>query len=146
MRVLQDIRFALTLLARDRGFTFVAALALALGIAATTSLITVVNAVILRGLPFADADCLVAIAMRDPRNRQLGMSYPDFDDWQRASHSFSGMATTLGGAAFSVSDENHLPELYPAHAGSFAADDLWNPGLSPHHRRRLADDSPTQHA
>ena len=47
----QDLRYALTLLTRDRAFTLVAALALALGIAATTSLITVVNAVILRGLP-----------------------------------------------------------------------------------------------
>ena len=68
----QDTRYALALLRRDRGFTFVAALALALGIAATTSLITVVNAVILRGLPLADSDRLVAITMRDPRNRSAG--------------------------------------------------------------------------
>src|SRR5436190_19495449 len=88
----QDVRYAVTLLTRDRGFTLVAALALALGIAATTSLITVVNAVLLRGLPLADADRLVAITMRDPRNRDLGMSYPDFDDWQRGAHSFSAMA------------------------------------------------------
>jgi hypothetical protein len=85
----QDLRYAVTLLTRDRGFTLVAALALALGIAATTSLITVVNAVILRGLPLADSDRLVAITMRDPRNRRLAMSCPDFDDWQRASRSFS---------------------------------------------------------
>jgi putative ABC transport system permease protein len=109
--MLQDIRYAFKLLMRDRGFTIVAALALALGIAATTSLITVVNAVILRGLPLADADRLVAITMRDPRNRQLGMSYQDFDDWQRAAHSFSGMTLMLP-VAFSVSDENHLPEQF----------------------------------
>ena len=108
----QDIQFALRMLRRDWGFTLVAALALALGIAATTSLITVVDAVLLRGLPLTDSDRLIAITMRDPRNRQLAMSYPDFDDWQRASHSFSGMAAMLGGAAFSVSDEDHLPELF----------------------------------
>src|SRR5690349_7696540 len=101
----QDTRYALALLKRDRAFTFVAALALSLGIAATTSLITVVNAVILRGLPFVDSDRLVAITMRDQRNRPLGMSYPDFDDWQRASHSFSGMTLMLP-VAFSVSDNN----------------------------------------
>lgn len=108
----QDIRHALRVLRRDKGFTLVAALALALGIAATTSLITVVNAVLLRGLPLADADRLIAITMRDPRNRQLGMSYQDFDDWQRASRSFSGMTLMLQGVAFSVSDENHLPEQF----------------------------------
>ena len=107
----QDLRYALTLLTRDRAFTLVAALALALGIAATTSLITVVNAVILRGLPLADPDRLVAITMRDPRNRQLAMSSPDFDDWQRASRSFSGMTIMLP-VAFSVSDHNHLPEQF----------------------------------
>ena len=119
--MLQDIRFAFKLLLRDRGFTVVAALALALGIAATTCLITVVNAVILRGLPLADPDRLVAITMRDPRNRQLGMSYPDFDDWQRASRSFSGMALMLP-AAFSVSEENHLPEQFP---GPFTSTNLF---------------------
>jgi len=111
VRVLQDIRYAFKLLTRDRGFTVVAALALALGIASTTSLITVVDAVILRGLPLADSHRLVAITMRDPRNRQLGMSYPDFDDWQRESRSFSGMTSMLQ-VAFSVSDENHLPEQF----------------------------------
>ena len=109
--MLQDVRYAFTLLRRDRGFTVVAALALALGIASTTSLITVVNAVILRGLPIVDSDRLVAISMRDPRNQELAMSYPDFEDWQRASHSFSGMTLMLQ-VAFSVSDENHLPEQF----------------------------------
>ena len=107
----QDLRYAVALLTRDRLFTLVAALALALGIAATTSLITVVNSVLLRGLPLADADRLVAITMRDPRNQQLAMSYPDFDDWQRGSRSFSGMTLMLQ-VAFSVSDENRLPEQF----------------------------------
>jgi len=107
----QDLRYAVALLTRDRLFTLVAALALALGIAATTSLITVVNSVLLSGLPLADADRLVAITMRDPRNQQLAMSYPDFDDWQRGSRSFSGMTLMLQ-VAFSVSDENRLPEQF----------------------------------
>jgi putative ABC transport system permease protein len=119
--MLQDIRFAFRLLVRDRGFTIVAALALALGISATTTLVTVVNAVILRGLPIADSTRLVAITMRDPRNRQLAMSYPDFEDWQRASHSFSGMTLMLP-VAFSVSDENHLPEQF---SGPFTTANLF---------------------
>jgi len=110
-QLVQDLRYAFRVLARDRGFSFVAALALALGIAATTSLLTVVNAVLLKGLPVSDSDRLVAITMRDPRNPQLGMSYPDFDDWQRASRSFSGMTVMLQ-AAFSVSDDTRPPEQF----------------------------------
>lgn len=117
----QDLRYALALLARHRGFTFVAALTLALGIAATTSLVTVVNAVLLHGLPIADADRVVAITMRDPRDQPLGISAPDFDDWQRAAHSFSGM-TLLLPAAFSVSDDDHLPEQFP---GPFTSANLF---------------------
>jgi putative ABC transport system permease protein len=117
----QDARYAVTLLRRDLGFTVVAALALALGIAATTSLMTVVNAVILRSLPLVDSNRVVAITMRDPRNRQLGMSYPDFEDWQRDSRSFSGMTLMLP-VAFSVSDEAHLPEQF---AGPFTSANLF---------------------
>ena len=117
----QDLRYAFTLLRRDRGFTVVAALALALGIAATTSLITVVNAVILRSLPLADSDRVVAITMRDPHNRQLGVSYPDFDDWQRDARSFSDM-TLLLPVAFSVSDGEHLPQQF---AGPFTTVNLF---------------------
>jgi putative ABC transport system permease protein len=117
----QDVRYAFTVLTRDRGFTLVAALALALGIGATTSLITVVNAVLLRGLPLADSDRLVAISMRDPGNRQIGMSYPDFDDWQRATRSFSGMTLMLQ-VAFSVSDNDHLPEQF---SGPFTSANLF---------------------
>src|SRR4051794_30404820 len=100
----QDIGYAVALLARNRGFTFVAALTLALGIAATTTLITVVDAVLLRGLPLADAARVVAITMRDSRTQPLGMSYPDFEEWQGTSRSFSAMTLMFPAAAFSVSD------------------------------------------
>jgi predicted permease len=110
-RLWLDVRYAFRRLTRDPGFTLVAALALALGIAATTSLIAVVDAVILRGLPVKDSSRVVAITMRDPGNRQLAVSYPDFDDWRRAARSFSGMTLMLP-VAFSVSDADHLPEQY----------------------------------
>ena len=60
-RLWLDVRYAFRRLTRDPGFTLVAALALALGIAATTSLIAVVDAVILRGLPVKDSSRVVAI-------------------------------------------------------------------------------------
>ena len=108
----QDLRFAVRLLAKERWFTLAAASALALGIAATSTVFTFVNATLLKSVPVVNADRVVAIAMRDRTNQQLPVCYPDFDDWQRASKSFSAMTIMLQGAALTVSDENHLPEQY----------------------------------
>ena len=111
----QDLRFAVRLLVKERGFTLALALALALGIAATNTVFTFVNATLLRSVPVLDPDRVVAITMKDRGGRQLPVCYPDFDDWRRASKSFSAMTLILAGAALSVSDENHLPEQYPGH-------------------------------
>lgn len=107
----QDARVAARRLLKERWFTAAAAVTLALGIAATSTVFTVIDAVLLRSAPVSDPDRLIAMSMRDARGRQLGMCYPDFEDWQRASKSFSGM-TLMVQVAFSVSDEDHLPEQY----------------------------------
>ncbi len=65
MNLLQDLRFAIRLLIKDRGFTFVAVLALALGIGVNATVFTFVNAVLIRGLPFDDPDRIMSIG--DPR-------------------------------------------------------------------------------
>lgn len=94
--LLQDVRFALRLLIRDRRFTAVAALTLMLGIGTTTVLFAVVERALLRPLPFPHAERLVAIESRFP-NGSSGTSAPGvFIDWRERSSSFERMAGFAG--------------------------------------------------
>ena len=82
MTLLQDLKFALRLLVKDRWFTAVAAVALALGIGVNATVFTFVNAVLIRGLPFDDPDRIMSIGTRDARGRDRGLSYLEFQDWR----------------------------------------------------------------
>jgi putative ABC transport system permease protein len=117
MSLLQDVRFAIRLLVKDRWFTAVAALALALGIGVNAAVFTFVNAVLIRGLPFADPDRIVALGTTDARGRQFGVSRLDFQDWREAARSFSGLAMTQG-APVNVSDEGKAAEQFNGAYGS----------------------------
>src|SRR5213593_1164035 len=111
MNLWQDIRFAVRLLLKDRWFTAVAALALALGIGVNATVFTFVNAVLIRGLPINDPDRVMVVGTRDGRNRDRGMSYPDFDDYRLATRAFSGLAA-YSGQTMNVSDEGRAPERF----------------------------------
>ena len=111
MSLWQDLRYAVRLLIKNRWFTIVAATALALGIGVNTAVFTFVNAVLIRGLPFDDPDRIIALGTTDTRNRPLGVSRLDFDDWRESSKSFSALALMLG-TSVNVSDEGRAPEQY----------------------------------
>jgi predicted permease len=111
MSILEDIRFAARLLVKWRWMTVVAVVALALGIAANGAVFTFVNAVILRGVPFPDAERVVAIGTQDTRNRQMGVSYYDFLDWREAARSYSDIAL-MAQPTFNVSEPGTAPERY----------------------------------
>ena len=85
--LLQDIRYALRILRRNRGFTAIAVIALALGIGATTAIFSVVDAVILKPLPYRDPGGLVQLWMRFTGigipNDQNAVSAPEFMDLQQ---------------------------------------------------------------
>jgi putative ABC transport system permease protein len=121
MSFLHDLRYAARLLMKDRWFTLVAATALGLGIGVNTAVFTFVNAVLIRGLPFDDADRIISIGTTDARNRPIGVSRLDFNDWREASRSFTGLAL-MQGASINVSDEGRAPEQFQ---GSFQSANMF---------------------
>jgi putative ABC transport system permease protein len=90
MSVWNDVRLAVRMLLRDRSFTFTAASALALGIAANSLVFTLVNGVLLRELPFHEPDRLMAIESRVAGNSNV--SYLDLRELQASMRTFSGVA------------------------------------------------------
>jgi len=89
---LQDIRYALRMLAQSPGFSAIAILTLALGIGANTALFSVVNGVLLNPLPYPQPDRLVALYSRTSTFAQSSISYPNFLDWQRNNRSLASIA------------------------------------------------------
>ncbi len=96
--VLQDLRYAGRSLLKSPGFTVAALLVLTLGIGSTTTVFTLVNAVILRSLPFPDQARLVLLWGNVQRQKveRRGNSYPDYLDWKAQAASFEGMAAYSG--------------------------------------------------
>src|SRR5262245_30554975 len=96
--LLQDVRFGLRTLARNPGFTLVAVLTLALGIGANTAIFSVVNGVLLRPIPLADAGRLMVVweTDRDSGTTREPSSVPDFLDFQQQSRTFERLAAFTG--------------------------------------------------
>ncbi len=91
--VLQDLRFGARVLWKNRGFTAVAVLIMALGIGANTAMFSVVNAVLLKPLAYNDPDQLVNLASLWLKSGHHGqVSAPDFHDWHDQSTAFEAIA------------------------------------------------------
>lgn len=93
--IVQDARYALRALWRTPAFSVVAILALTLGIGANSAIFSLVNAVFVRGLPYAHADRLVLLIgnVRRDKVERRGNSWPDYEDWRRQSSSFDDMGS-----------------------------------------------------
>jgi predicted permease len=90
--LLQDLRYAIRMLAKSPNFTAVAILTLALGIGANTALFSVINGVLLSPLPFPEPDRLVSLYTNRLHFERASISYPNFLDWQRQQTSFTSIA------------------------------------------------------
>jgi putative ABC transport system permease protein len=102
--------YAVRMLIKDPWFTLVAVLALGLGIGVNSTVFTFVNAVLVRGLPFANPDQIVHLNSRNTaEGNGLGVSYPDYQDWRAQAKSFASLAGYQGIAA-NISDSGHPPE------------------------------------
>ncbi len=90
--LLHDVRYGVRTLLKSPGFTLVAVIALALGIGANTAMFGIVNAVLLRPVPYPQPDRLLKLYSSGRGFHQAAVSYPNFLDWQRSSRSFQEMA------------------------------------------------------
>ncbi|MFC1629552.1 permease, partial [Gemmatimonadota bacterium] len=96
MNFLHDIRYGIRTLMKRPGFTVVAALTLALGIGATTSIFSVINGVVLQPLPFRDPGQLVQVWTTQPENDRDNWSGATFIDVMEQSTSFDELAAICG--------------------------------------------------
>ncbi len=98
--LLTDIRYAIRMLLKSPAFTIIAIIALALGIGANTAIFSVVNAVLLRPLPYQTPQELVWLWGTNPQNdiERETASYPDFHDWRQQAQSFTDVAAFSNGA------------------------------------------------
>jgi putative ABC transport system permease protein len=88
---IQDLRFAIRMLRKSPGFTLVAILTLALGIGANTAIFSVVNAVLLRPLPYPEATRLVFLGEWSEQVPEMSISMANFNDWRSQNKVFESM-------------------------------------------------------
>ncbi len=93
-QIMNDLRYALRQLRKSPGFTFVAVITLALGIGANTAIFSVINAVLLRPLPYPEADRIVYLTESDPIQPSISINWLDFLDWKRDNTAFEELAVS----------------------------------------------------
>jgi predicted permease len=115
-----DIRYAFRLLANDRWFTAIAAITLALGIGATTAIFTVVDAVLLKPLPYTEPDRIVRLARGYPDSGGgISNSIPKFMAWRAGNHGFSAMTLYgLGAPSMSLGTGDHPRQVHGVYVSS----------------------------
>ena len=108
----QDLRYAVRTLRQSPGFTVIATLTVAIGVGANTAIFSIVNAVLLRPLPFPRAEELLLVTQTDRQTKQvLGTGSPaNFLDWRVRNRAFAGMAG-FEGISLILSDGDHPERL-----------------------------------
>ncbi|HEX8183277.1 MAG TPA: ABC transporter permease [Blastocatellia bacterium] len=103
--ILQDLRYSARMLSKKPGFTAVTVLTLSLGTGACTAIFSIVDAVLLRPLPYPEAEKIVSLREVDAQSRQITFAEPNFLDVRARSHTLAaaaqynmGLTTVLGGS------------------------------------------------
>src|SRR5918998_6307528 len=96
-KLFSDVRLAVRQLAAAPGFTFVAALTLALGIGVNSAIFGLADAALMRPLPFGQAERLVMLWERTPTSPKTGVSPLNWRDWRASNQTFDDMAFVQGG-------------------------------------------------
>ena len=90
--MLTDLRYALRMLIKSPAFSVIAVAALALGIGANTAIFSIINAVLLRPLPYPEPDNLLLLRERMPQFETGAVSYPNYLDWRAMQRSLTDLA------------------------------------------------------
>jgi putative ABC transport system permease protein len=119
--LLKDIRYAVRVLIRKPAFTLAALLTLALGIGANTAMFSLLDAVLLKPLPFKDPDQLVLVWEKPPNGRFNTVSVGDFLDWRKEQRSFVQLEATRRGGSFNLAGRDQPEKITGAYvtAGYF---------------------------
>ena len=128
----QDLRFALRMLLKNPGFTFVAVLILALGIGANTAMFSVVQAVLLKPMAYSEPDRIVTLAtFWKATAHQSQVSGPDYHDWHDQSDAFESMASYNHWDTSVIAQTNSNATAEYAHVAPVAAEFFDVFGMSP---------------
>jgi putative ABC transport system permease protein len=122
--LLQDLRYAVRMLRKRPGFTAIAVLTLALGVGANTAMFSVINAIFLRPLPFADTDRIYVVHRKGNRFGGTSLSMPIFLAWQKQGGPLFDQLALLGFKGPSTLTGGGEPDRIPtaaASTGLFAA-------------------------
>lgn len=126
--LIQDVRFAIRVLARDRGFALTAIVVLGVGLGVNNLFFTLVYAHKFRGVAVADVERVLFISTFDDRVNDRALSVPEFDDLRSAQTSFSALGA-YAGSTVAVSDADHAPDRFDA--AYVSADAFRLLGISP---------------
>jgi putative ABC transport system permease protein len=107
--MLKDLKYALHLIIKDRWYSAVAVVALALGIGLNATVFTLVNAVLVKGLPYKDSNQLYMLSSQRQQGGRSGVSPFDLEDWRSEVKSFTGLAA-FSGTGGNIADDRAAPQ------------------------------------
>ena len=137
----QDLRFAARILGKWPGFTTVAIISLALGIGASTSIFSVVDAVLLRPLPYPNPNQIVRIWEQAPDGHRMSLADPNFEDFRAQNYTLSGLALYNDGPE-SISGGSEAVRMNVA---AVSSDFFTSLGVEPFRGRAFAADEQVFH-